>query len=203
MDKGIKHLALNLQHFAEGNNEKDTTSTDNTEETVTDNQDETNPSTETKKTDSKSETDNQRIPYDRFKDKVDEVNELKDKLAKIERAKEAEETKELEEQNKYKELYEKTLETLEQTKEDALNRTKQSKLTNAGYTEAQVSKLTHLVEGETDEEIKASIEALKETFPTGTGYVDPSVDNSHRDKPAKKDKTDLGRSLYERIKGKK
>lgn len=190
-----KRLVLNLQHFAEGEGEEVEESTvDESSSTETET---TEQSTET------NETETQRVPYDRFKTKVDEVNALKKKLQDIEKAEEAEKTRKMEEQNEYKELYEQALETIEKAKEDALTQTKKSHLTSVGYNEAQVDKLTNLVEGESEEEIKASIETLKETFPVGGGYVDPSVDNAHREKPAKKDKTDLGRSLYERIKGKK
>src|SRR5699024_12315162 len=47
-----------------------------------------------------------RIPYDRFKQKVDEVNALKEKLDQFEKEQAENERKELEEQEKYKELYE-------------------------------------------------------------------------------------------------
>lgn len=146
-------------------------------------------------------TSDQKIPYDRFKAKVDEANDLKKRLAKLESDKEAEETRKLEEQNEYKELYEKTQKEMEDMKEQALNQKKQTMLTQAGYSEDQTEYLSKLVEGESDDVIKSSIETLKDTFPTKKPYVDPSVDNSHRQKPAKKTNEDLGRSLFAKIKG--
>ena len=63
------------------------------EDVVTDSSDGTE---NTAKDDDKQTQDN-RIPYERFKQKVDEANALKEKLAEIEREQEAAKRKELEE----------------------------------------------------------------------------------------------------------
>src|SRR5690606_33314730 len=84
--------------------------------------DETNPTDESLKTEeTKEENVDNKIPYDRFKAKVDEANALKEKLAKIEKAQEEAKRKELEQQNEYKTLYEQAQEQLAQFKADALN----------------------------------------------------------------------------------
>src|SRR5699024_5743871 len=58
----------------------------------------TDESLNTEEQDNKQEGgENVRIPYDRFKQKVDEANALKEKLAEIEREQEAAKRKELEE----------------------------------------------------------------------------------------------------------
>src|SRR5690625_1281336 len=155
-------LRLNLQHFSEKESEEEETKvdeteasdeTENTEETVVEN----------------------RIPYERFKAKVDEANALKERLAEIERQQEDARHKELEENEQYKELYEQAHETIEKQKEDALNVKKESLLVQAGYSDEQTAKLSKLVEGNTDEEISQSIEDLKATFPVKQKYVDPSA----------------------------
>src|SRR5690625_5677918 len=64
--------------------------------------------------------EDKRIPYERFKQKVDEDKALKEKLAEIEREKAEAEKAELEAQNKYKELYEQALQEKEQALQEAL-----------------------------------------------------------------------------------
>ena len=172
-----------------------------TQETVneeTTNKDEAVTSDETKNTEEQEQQVDNRIPYDRFKSKVDEVNALKEKLGQIEREQEEANRKKLEEQNEYKQLYEQAKETIEQQKEDALNAKKTSLLSQAGYNEEQIIKLSKLVDGEDDEAIKRSIEELKTTFPTKK-YVDPSLGNNQRGKPAKTDGEELGRNMFESL----
>lgn len=142
----------------------------------------------------------QRIPYDRFKQKVDEANALKEKLAKIERQQQAEETRQLEEQNEYKTLYNQALDTIKQAEADALTQKKESLLTKAGYNEAQIDKLSKLVDGDDEETIKASIESLKETFPVAAKkYADPSVGNDKGTTPEQVEGEDIGRKLFDRL----
>lgn len=143
-----------------------------------------------------------KIPYDRFKEKVDEVNALKQQVADFEKAQEVAAKQELEDKEEYKTLYQQALNDIEAMKESSLNIKKESLLSKAGYNDEQIAKLSKLVEGESDEDINTSIESLKETFPTQPKYVDPSVDNAHRQKPETKDNHDLGRSLFDRIKRK-
>src|SRR5690625_6635694 len=125
--------------------------------------DETEASDETENTE-ETGVDNQRIPYDRFKAKVDEANALKEKLAEIERQQEEAKRKELEETEQYKELYEQALKQAEQAKQEALATKKSAMLAQAGYDDDQTKLLTKLVEGETDEEISESIKLLKENI---------------------------------------
>lgn len=158
-------------------------------------------SDETKNTEEQEQQVDNKIPYDRFKSKVDEVNALKEKLDRIEKEQEEANRKKLEEQNEYKQLYEQAKETIEQQKEDALNAKKTSLLSQAGYNEEQVGKLSKLVDGEDDEAIKRSIEELKTAFPTKT-YVDPNINNGVRQKPEQVDDREVGMSAFERIKNK-
>ena len=72
-------------------------------------------------TDEQSKEVDNKIPYERFKEKVDEVNALKEKLAAIEKEQADAKRKELEEQNEYKTLYEQALQQAEQAKQEALN----------------------------------------------------------------------------------
>lgn len=151
--------------------------------------------TETKQVDTK-------VPYDRFKAKVDEANALKEEIARLREAKEAEERKQLEEQNEFKALYEKAQEQLAQIKADALNAKKDALLIQAGYTSDQIKVLRNTVAGETDEEIAQSIEDLKMVISPKPNYVDPSPMNGLRDKPEQKSGEEIGKSLFERLKAK-
>src|SRR5699024_2712136 len=135
--------------------------------------DETNPTDESLKTDEPKGVDSKKIPYDRFKAKVDEANALKEKLAEIEKAQAEAKRKELEETEQYKELYEQALQQAEQAKAEALGIKKGALLTQAGYGEDQIALLTKLVEGESDEEIAESIKLLKATIPAQDNYGDP------------------------------
>lgn len=163
--------------------------------------DETNPSDGTKNTE-EEKVDDKTIPYDRFKEKDDEVNALKKKLDAIDDAKKEDERKQLEAQQKYKELYEKEKERNEQNAIEALNAKKDFMLSRAGYSEEQAGFLRKLVEGESDEEIKESIETLKASFPTKSEAVDPSAMNGHRDKHESKGGEGFGKSLYDKVMGK-
>src|SRR5690625_4733911 len=164
------------------------------------NDDDTNPSDETKNTDEHN-VDN-KIPYDRFKAKVDEANALKEKLAEIERQQEEAKRKELEEQNEYKTLYEQALQQAEQAKQEAIGIKKNALLTQAGYGSDQAKLLVKLIEGETDEEISESIKLLQATIPVQDEYGDPSAFNGAKDKPETVSADELGAKVFERIKGK-
>src|SRR5690606_33103256 len=107
-------------------------------------------SAETENTDN-TKVDN-KIPYDRFKAKVDEANRLKEELAALKKAQEEAERKKLEEQNEYKKLYEKALNDLEAFKSEALSAKKKALLVQAGYSSDQANVLHNTVQGETDEE---------------------------------------------------
>lgn len=145
-----------------------------------------------------------KIPYDRFKAKVDEANELKRKLAEIEQAKEEAERKKLEEANEFKSLYEKTQSELEAIKREAestkLENLKTNLLVQAGYTGEQLERVRKYIVGANEDELKSSLEELTKDIPPKSGGVDPSVHNPQRQQPQPKDLTEEGRSTYERLK---
>src|SRR5690625_656683 len=146
----------------------------------------------------KDNVDN-RIPYDRFKQKVDEANALKEKLAEIERKQEEDKRKELEEQNEYKTLYEQAKKDAEQAKQEALNIKKDALLTQAGYSQEQAKLLVKLVEGEDDEEISDSIKQLRAAIPAQDNYADPSAFNGAKEKPKTVDAEEVGRNAVSRV----
>ena len=145
--------------------------------------------------------DDKKIPYDRFKQKVDEVNALKEELAKIKEAEEAKRREDLEEQEKYKELYEELVRKSQEQEKERLEKSKQEALKSAGYDDTQVELMLKLVTGESEEDIKDSIETLKKTFPVNQGkpYVDPSADNGGRSKPKAKDGEEYGKDMFKKL----
>jgi len=184
-------LKLNLQFFAEDDNDNET------------NIDEKNPSDETLNTEEQEkEVVDKKIPYDRFKAKVDEVNELKARLAEIEQAQAEAERKELEEKEEYKTLYEQAKAEAEQAKQEALSIKKNALLIQAGYGEEQAKLLVKLVEGDDDESIAESIKLLQATIPVKDAYADPSPLNSAKEKPETVGADDVGAKMFERIKNK-
>jgi len=175
------------------NNETDIEVTDNKDGVI----DETNTSDETKNTE--EQTVETKIPYNRFKAKVDEANALKEKLAEIERQQQAEATEKLESQNEYKTLYEQALETIKANKADALNATKTSKLVQAGYDEGQIEVLRNTIAGETDEEITQAVEAVTSVIPPKKSYIDPTPMGGGDGKPGPVDKEEVGRSAISKV----
>lgn len=147
---------------------------------------------------SEDKLDDKKIPYERFKDKVDEVNRLKAKLDEFEKSQEEARIAELQEQEKFKELYEEAVKKIEQFNQQSHELKVSTKLKEAGYTDEQVASLHKLVEGDSDEEIEKSINVIKETFPTRT-YVDPSPDNRKKQRPESVDGEDIGRNMFERL----
>lgn len=157
---------------------------------------------EAQKTETKQQVDN-KIPYDRFKEKVDEVNELKRQLAELQKERDEAERKKLEENEQYKELAEQLKAELETIKSNALKAKKEALLAKAGYTDEQVTLLVNSLAGETDEELTESIEKLKTVIPPNhKPYADPSVGNGQKQEPKKTDLRDKGKSLYQRLKEK-
>jgi hypothetical protein len=177
----MKKENLNLQFFAEGEVDDQETPA------------------EAKKTE--SNVDN-KVPYDRFKEKIDEVNSLKAELAKIKKAQEEAEKAKLEEQNEYKKLYEQAQQELAQIKEAALNAKKDALLAKAGYSDEQIALLRNSITGGTDEEISQSVSQLTAVIPPKPNYVDPSPMNGERDKPEPVDERNIGVDLFKRLKAK-
>lgn len=184
--KKEKFLRLDLQHFSE-------------KEANVDERQEDKPSDETLNT---GETNDKRIPYERFKEKVDEVNELKKRLAELERAQEEAKRKELEEKEEYKTLYEQAKIEAEKARQEALLVKKNALLIREGYGEEQAKLLVKLVEGETDEEIAESIKHLKTTIPVNDNFGDPSAFNSAKEKPEAVGADEVGAKMFEKIKNK-
>lgn len=149
------------------------------------------------------DVDNQ-IPYERFKQKVDEANALKDKLAEFEKAKAEEEEQRLKEKEDYKSLYEQAQEQVKQQQAIALDAKKDALLIHAGYSQEQAGLLRKLVEGSSDDELEESIKSIKETFPTEIrkDYVDLGLGNGRRTEIESKNGEGLGKSLYQRVMGK-
>jgi S-adenosylmethionine:diacylglycerol 3-amino-3-carboxypropyl transferase len=121
----------------------------------------------------------------------------------LERERQEAERKRLEEQEQYKELYEKLKAELAEKEAKALEASKRALLAQAGYTEGQVNRYVKYITGNTEEELKASLEELKADIPPKTAYVDPSVMNPRVHTPKQESGYDYGKSLYERIRGKK
>jgi hypothetical protein len=122
----------------------------------------------------------------------------------LDKQKEEAERKRLEEEQKYKELYEKLQGDLETQRKEAVKTKKESLLAQAGYSEEQASTLVKLVEGENDDELKASLESVKALFPPTKekNYGDPNPGNGGKATPKKRDLEDKGKSVYQRLKAK-
>lgn len=157
-------------------------------------------SAETEKTEEK-QVDN-KIPYERFKSKVDEANELKRELEQYKKERDEAERKKLEEQEEYKVLAEKYREEADAIRADALNAKKDALLSKAGYTDEQVERYRKYLEGNSDEEITEALEQLKADIPPKKNFVDPSAGNGGREKPKPTDLSDEGKTLYQRLKAK-
>lgn len=121
---------------------------------------------------------------------------------------EAEQTR-LKENGEYKELADKRQEQvdllqaqLDAQAADVLKAKKEALLVKAGYADEQVEKLSKYVEGATDEELAASIDALKADVPPKQKFADPSAGNGTKVEPKKTDLRDKGISAYQRLKEK-
>src|SRR5690625_7816004 len=117
-------LKLNLQHFAE--QDEGETNIDETLETPNSTDASQNTEEET------AEKVENKIPYARFKEKVDEANAVKEKHAKIEQEQAEAKRKELEEQDNYKALYEQAMAEGEAAKTQVLLTKKQTARTQGG-----------------------------------------------------------------------
>ena len=114
---------------------------------------------------------------------------------------EAEQTR-LKENGEYKDLADKLQAQLEAIKEDALNAKKEALLVKSGYTDEQVEKYLKYVHGATDEELLASLDALKADIPPKQKFADPSAGNGTKQEPKKTDLHDKGTTMYQRLKAK-
>lgn len=150
----------------------------------------------------KPKTTEQAIPYDRFKEKVDEANALKEQLAKYQEAEEAKKLAELSEAERAKAEADKLRAQLEAFKGDALKAKKEALLAKAGYTAEQVDKYVKYLVGDTDEALEASLkELVADISPKQKTYADPAnAGGGQRPKAQKKDLHDKGTSVYQRLK---
>lgn len=156
----------------------------------------TDPAAEPKNPDNK-------VPYDRFKAKVDEANELKEKLAEYERQAEERRQAEMSELEREREARERLAAELEAAKAQSVAATKKAKMAAAGYSEEQVERYVKFVDGNDDESIAASLEQLKADLPptTAKSYADPSSAGAGvRNTPKKTDQHEKGVSAFQRLK---
>lgn len=197
-----KKLRLNLQFFAEDHEEpKGDDNPQGGDGGAGDDPDKKDGKGQEEKTFTQEELD--AIISDRL------ARERKKQDEKEQKLRDEAERKRLEEQGEFKELADKRQEEidrlqalLDSQKADALKAKKEAALVSAGYSEEQVGLLTKLVEGETEEEIKASLDLLKTTVPPAKPYADPGVGNGQKQEPKKKDLQDKGKSAYQRLKEK-
>lgn len=150
------------------------------------------------------DNESQRIPYDRFKAKVDEVNDLKAKLDALESAQAEKERQELEAKNEYKTLYESTQAELSRIKQEAeqarISAYKTQALVAAGYSGEQLERVAKYVQGADEAQIADSIAELVKDIPPSAQYADPVPNNKPRKEPKPADLTEVGRSMFERLK---
>ncbi|PEA75086.1 hypothetical protein [Bacillus wiedmannii] len=119
---------------------------------------------------------------------------------KAEKERQEAERKELVEKEKFKELYENLQQQLGEEKVKALDAKKETILVSAGYSAEQIVLIKDLLKGETDEDLKQSLESVKlAVLPLNNG-ADPSPGNPRRGNPEPKDLTDVGRDMYARLK---
>lgn len=162
------------------------------------------PDKEESKTPEGAEKPAEKIPYERFKAKVDEANELKAKLKAFEDAQEAQRLSELSELDKEREEKAKLVEELSQIRVDALTSRKQALLIKAGYNDEQIERYAKFVTGEDDEAIAKSVEELVADVPpkVAKSYADPAQSGGGaRQTPQPKDLHDKGVSAFQRLKG--
>lgn len=190
-------LRLNLQHFAEGNSDQGEDLTDTNDNPTGDVTDETGTGAEPENHgESKTFTqeDIDRIVKDRLE------RERKKREEALEEERKKSERERLLEQEKYKDLYESLQKDLEAQRATALRAKKESLLVKAGYTEEQAQRYLKFIDGETDDELNASLDALKADIPPKKQYGDPNPGNGGKAVPKKKDLVDKGREQYHRLK---
>ena len=121
----------------------------------------------------------------------------------LEKERQEAEKKRLEEQQQYKELYEKLQAEIAEKEAKAIEAIKRALMAQAGYTEEQINRYAKYVTGNNEDEIKESLEGLKADIPPKPAYVDPSVINPPVHKPKQESGYEYGKSLFERIRGKR
>lgn len=166
---------------------------------------ETQPNTETtSQPQNGGETPENKIPYDRFKAKVDEVNALKEKLQAYEEEQERKRLAELSELEQAQEKARQLEEQLERTRQEALDAKKTALLVAKGYSEEQIAKYGKFVVGDDEDALKAAVDALAEDIPPQAAqtkpYADPAPGGGQRQVPEKTDLRNKGASAFQRLK---
>ncbi|HDR6289508.1 TPA: hypothetical protein QCU33_005658 [Bacillus cereus] len=122
--------------------------------------------------------------------------------AKAEKERQEAERKNLEEQEKYKELYQNLEKQVADEKVKTLVAKKETLLVGAGYAPEQVVLVKDLLKGDSEDELKASLESVKQVIlPLNTG-VDPNPGNHQRGTPNPIDPSERGKSAFQRLKEK-
>lgn len=142
------------------------------------------------------------------KDRLRRAKEKEDKA--VADAKAEAERKELEKANEFKTLYEQERATREQSEARIaeieakalaaeLHAKKQSLVLAEGYSADNLTDILEFINGNDEEEIKASIERFKKVSPPKPLPVDPSVSGGSRQTPTQKDGSDYGRELFKKV----
>lgn len=196
-----KLLRLDLQYFAEGDETEADIPEDKTDETNPEDIEKPTDGNPDKAEDTQEEKKFTQADIDRIvKERLDRANKKKEDA--IQKERDDAERKRLEEEGEYKELADKLQEQLDAYKGDALKAKKESLLVKAGYSEEQIGVVAKLLEGESDEELTASLEEVKVAItPKGSEkkYADPSAGNPKKDDPKPADLTDKGRDAVKRL----
>ncbi len=135
---------------------------------------------------------------------------VQEKMDAAKAAQEAEaERQRLEAEKKYQELYDQEKQKREdlekQIAQKELDELKTSTILAAGYAPEQLDFVKGIVKGETADELKAALDAIKEHVPpkgTQSG-ADPSPGNGARQNYTPQSDEEVGRSLYQAIKSKR
>ena len=156
-------------------------------------------------------------PSDKKKEEVKFTEEQQEAINRIiqerlkreeEKRKKAEEEAKLKEQGKYKDLLEEKEKELERLKEEVkmkeLDRIKTDLLIGAGYAQEQFEFVKKNLEGETEEELKASLEEVKQYIAPKKEPADPlSKGNGVKGTPKPSDNEEVGRELARKIKARR
>lgn len=137
---------------------------------------------------------------EQLEDKTEEVET--DKQAEEEAQKQAEEEAEiLSEIAEYKAKIEALDEKIAEYAAKKVDDLKRELMSKWHYTNEQIDHYIKFVDGKTAEEIERSIAELAQDIPpAGDNFADPSPMNGIKQKPAAADPSEIGKSLFERIK---
>src|SRR5690606_21564743 len=123
--------------------------------------------------------------------KAEEIEDQTDALIEIEREIES-----------YQSKIAKLDEQLAGFKAESIAESKRKAMREVHYNDEQIERYLSHIEGETVDEIKASVLKLSMDIPPVDPYSDPSAMNGAKQKPTHADPGELGKSVYERIKHK-